>query len=126
MNPKKLQNVLSMTDGKRSDYLIRKVADFEEIFLIYESMNSMCSISVNGQECIPVFPEHEFAENFKNLSPQFKKIKKLPLDDFFEWLDKHDSDERLFAVFPDNNLNASIVSASDLKDSLLEECEQYE
>ena len=126
MNPKKLQNVLMMTDGKRLDYLIRKVADFEEIFLIYEAMNSMCTITVNGQECIPVFPEREFAENFKNLNPQYKKVKNLPLNDFFEWLDKSNSGEMRFAVFPDNELNASIVSASDLKDSLLEECEQYE
>ncbi len=114
-----------MADGERSDYLIRKVADFEEIFLIYETMNSMCTITVNGQKCIPVFPEREFAENFKNISPQYKKVKNLPLNDFIEWLDKPNSGEMRFAVFPDNESNASIVSASDLKDRLLEECEQY-
>ena len=126
MNPKKIENILRLSDQERSDYLIRKVADFEEIYMIYESMDAMCSISVNGQECIPVFPELEFAENFKNISPKYKKVKILPLNTFFEWLDKPSSGEMQFAVFPDNKLNAAIVSASDLKDSLLEECEQYE
>ena len=126
MNPKKIENILRMSDQERSDYLIRKVADFEEIYLIYESMDAMCSISVNGQECIPVFPEREFAENFKDISPKYKKVKILPLNTFFEWLDKSISSEMQFAVFPDNQLNTVILSASDLKESLLEECEQYE
>ena len=125
MNPKKIENILRLSDQERSDYLIRKVADFEKIYLIYESMDAMCSISVNGQECIPVFPEREFTENFKNISPKYK-VKIFPLNTFFEWLDKHSSGEMQFAVFPDNKLNAAIVSASDLKVSLLEECEQYE
>ncbi|WP_296315538.1 DUF2750 domain-containing protein [Winogradskyella sp. UBA3174] len=124
MNSKKIENILSLNNKERYDYLIRKVSDFEQIYLILGSLNQMTDI--NGQECFPVFPEKEFAEIIISHIPNGKKIKKYDLNEFIQWISKFNSNEYKFLVFPDENINALIKSPLEFKNDLIEECKQYE
>ena len=62
MNEKKYQNIIKLNSAERYDYLVRKVADFQSIFLIYEKFWQMSTSNIQGTECILVFPEKDFAQ----------------------------------------------------------------
>lgn len=125
MHEKKFENIMKLSNLERYEYLIRKVADFEEIYLIYGNLAEMYIANINGVDCPLVFPEKGFAEIFtsKNFN---SKVRKVDLYQFLDWLGKDEEDSLKIAVFPDINNNASIVNASKLRADLLEECKQYE
>jgi len=126
MNSRKIENILSLNDQERYDYLIRKVSDFEQIFLLLGTLNQMIDININGQKCFPVFPEQEFAEKISSYIPDCKKVKKYDLYEFIQWIKKFSSNEYKFIVFPDEKLNALIKDSIEFKNDLINECEQYE
>lgn len=125
MHDKKFENIMKFNNLGRYEYLIRKVADFEEIYLILGSFSEMFISNITGVDCSLVFPEKEFAEIFISQNSHCK-VKKMDLYQFLDWLEKDDEDRLNFAVFPDMQKNANIVSASKLRMDLIEECKQYE
>ena len=125
MNEKKYQNIIKLNNAERYDYLIRKVADFETIFLIYGKFWQMSTSNIQGTKCIIVFPEKDFAQEHIKLEKS-KSVKKKDLYKFINWLEKDKSNELNLAVFPNQNNEARIVKSSELKNDLLKECEQYE
>ena len=125
MNSKKYENIIKMNKSARYDYLVRKVADFEEIYLIFGSHNEMYTEILNGEESILVFPEKEFAQMFVDQNPS-GRIKEMDIYKFVEWLDR-DSDEKIkIAVFLNDQKDAKIVNSAELKADLAEELEQYQ
>jgi hypothetical protein len=125
MNEKKYQNIIKLNNAERYDYLVRKVADFETIFLIYGKFWQMSTSNIQGTECILVFPEKDFAQEHIKLEKS-KSVKKKDLYKFINWLEKDKSNELNLAIFPNHNNEARIVNSSELKNDLLKECEQYE
>ena len=93
MNTKKLENVLKLDSKDRYGYLIRKVADFQTIFLICDSFGGLITIGDNSSKCIPVWPEKEFAELFLTDDWSKYKVKSFDLDKFLIWLDKPTSEK---------------------------------
>lgn len=125
MNQKKYQNIIQLSNAERYEYLVRKVADFETIYLIYERFWQISTFNINGTECILVFPEKDFAEQYIKLEPS-KSVKKKGLNKFIHWLEKDKSNKLNLAVFPNQQNEVKIVNASEFKNDLLKECEQYE
>ncbi len=125
MHKKKYQNIIELNNAERYDYLVRKVADFENIYLIYGKFWQMSTSNINGIECVLVFPEKNFAERHIKLEKS-KSVKKMDLYKFINWLEKDKSDELNLAVFPNQQNEVKIVNSSQLKIDLLKECEQYE
>lgn len=125
MNEKKYQNIIELNNEERYGYLVRKVADFETLFLIYGKFWQTNKSNINGIECVLIFPEKNFAEkHIKSEKP--KSVKKKDLYKFINWLEKDKSNELNLAVFPNLKNEARIVNSSELKNDLLKECEQYE
>lgn len=124
MHQEKYQNIIQLNDIERYNYLVRKVADFETIHLIYGKSWQMSTSNINGFECVLLFPEREFAEMYIK-SDNSKVVKKRKLYKFIDWLEKDKSNEFNLAVFPNEHNEAKIVSSSKLKNDLQEECEQY-
>ncbi|MGY3795152.1 DUF2750 domain-containing protein [uncultured Aquimarina sp.] len=125
MNQKKYQNIIQSSNDERYEYLVRKVADFETIYLIYGRFWQIGTFNINGAECILVFPEKDFAEQHIK-SEESKSVKKKSLNKFIHWLEKDKSNKLNLAVFPNQQNEVKIVSASEFKNDLLKECEQYE
>ena len=125
MNEKKYQNIIKLNNVERCDYLVRKVADFETIFLIYRKFWQMSTSNIQGTECIIVFPEKDFAQEHIKLEKS-RRVKKKDLYKFINWLEKDKSNELNLAVFPNQNNEARIMKSSELKNDLMKECEQYE
>jgi hypothetical protein len=126
MNQQKINNIFALDSKERYGYLLRKVADFETIYLIVDNENKYVMIGSNDLSVIPVWPEKEFAELF--LADNWKEYKVVEYDihDFMEWLTDLEKEKVDLAGFPNLDFNTVHISAEDMKNHLLFELSQYE
>ena len=125
MHEKKYQNIIQLSNEERYGYLVRKVADFETIYLIHDNFWKISRYRINGIECIKVFPEKEFGMIHVS-SEKSKKVKKKNLYKFIKWIEKDHNASLNLAVFPNNENEVKIIKGIELKNDILEECKQYE
>ena len=126
MNQQKIDNIFALDSKERYGYLLRKVADFERIYLIADNENKYVMIGSNDLSVIPVWPEKEFAKLFLTDSWKNYNVVEYDIHDFIDWLTDLEKDNVEFAGFPNSDFNTVHVSAIDMKDHLLFELSQYE
>jgi hypothetical protein len=126
MNNNKIKNVFGLESSERYGYLLRKVADFELIYLIADIEDNYVMIGSDDVSVLPVWPEKEFAELFLTDDWKNYKLVEYPLVDFMAWLDELEDDKVELAGFPNLDFNTVHVSAIDMKNHLLYEISQYE
>ena len=126
MNQQKINNIFALDSKERYGYLLRKVADFETIYMIAENENKYVMIGSNDLSVIPVWPEKEFAELFLTDDWKNYKVVEYNIHDFMEWLTDLEKEKVDLAGFPNSDLNTVHVSAVDMKNHLLFELSQYE
>ncbi len=121
----KAANVINLPAPERYSYFIRKVADFEEVWGLYNE--GWALLEDKGDRMLAFWPEAEFAELctsdvWKNYTP-----KKISIDDFTEkWLEGMKKDGTDAVIFLTPGQKGIIVSAQQLLDDLKEELAQYE
>ncbi len=126
MSNKKIENVLNLKPSDRYGYLIRKVADFEQIFLISDKNGDYVTCGNDETECIPVWPELEFAKEFLNANWKDFNVVLLELNPFLKWLDRLEIEGYLIGGFPNREFNSIVVKPTEMKNHLIYEIEQYE
>ncbi len=126
MNTQKFEKVIGLSAKERYGYLIRRAADFEQVFSIADEFGELVTLSDEELESIPVWPEPEFAEAF--IIDEWKgfNIKKIDLDRFYMLLESLEKDGTYVSGFPNKELNAVVVQPSEIKSHLIFECQQYE
>jgi hypothetical protein len=120
MHPEKLKNVLALPATERYGYLIRTVADSEEIWLIQDEGKTL-TVGDAQDVALPVFPEKEFAEMLLSDDWQNCDVSCISIYEFLDGLDDLQKQQIKLAGFPNSNLNAVMVSAEEMKDHLLYE-----
>ena len=108
------------------ELLIKKVADFEQVFLISDKKNNYVTLGTENEMVIPIWPELEFANDLINIEWQDCIVKKLSLDEFLSWMDELETENYLIGGFPNQKLNSVVVKPIEIKNHLLFECNQYE
>ncbi|WP_276166488.1 DUF2750 domain-containing protein [Zobellia alginiliquefaciens] len=126
MNHQKIENVFNLKPSERYGFLVRKVADFEQVFLISDKNGDYVTCSNGETECIPVWPEMEFAMEFLNSDWIDHNVVRVELSPFLEWLDKLEQENYLIGAFPNRVFDAIVIKPSEMKSHLIFECEQYE
>ena len=126
MNQQKINNIFALDSKERYGYLLRKVADFETIYLIADNEDKYVMIGSNDLSVIPVWPEKEFAELFLTDDWKNYKVVEYNIHDFMEWLTDLEKENVDLAGFPNSDFNTVHVSAVDMKNHLLFELSQYE
>lgn len=128
MHKSKIKNILSLSAIERYNYMIRKVADFEEIWFVSKSKDVAQTLILNeGVESVAIWPEKEFADlvikeqNWEKCSAQ-----SINIYEFLEWLDQFNIEKMKVAAFPLPNLDSIEVDPLEIKRDLIEECSQYE
>lgn len=123
-HPKKIQNVISLTQQERYDYFVRKTADSMVVWgLFHEGWATS-----NGQEIsIPFWPEECFAQmcatdEWSNLTARSIETKMF-ID---SWLPGMERDNRTCLIFPTPEDKGLITSARTLLTDLNNEISQYE
>lgn len=125
MHQDKINNVKQLSPQERYGYLIRKVADSEEVWLIHENGKYVTLGDSSEDVSIPVWPEKEFAELMLNDYWKDYSTECLDVHDFIDWLDDLEGGIKI-AGFPMDNLNAVVVTSDEMKNHLLYELQRYE
>jgi hypothetical protein len=126
MHPDKQINILNLSPQDRYRYFIRKVADFEEVWLIHENGQYVTLGDKEEQIAIPVWPEKEFAELMLTDDWKTYTVENMDVHDFVEWLDTLEEEGNKVAGFPDIELKGVVVTADEMKNHLIYELQQYE
>lgn len=126
MNQQKINNIFALESKERYGYLLRKVADFEIIYLISDNEDKYVMIGSDGVSVLPVWPEKEFAELFLTDDWKSYKVVEYNIHDFMDWLVDLEKEKVDLAGFPNSEFNTVHVTAVDMKNHLLFELSQYE
>jgi len=120
---------VSLLDGsKRYTYFIKKVADWEEAWGLYDD-GWLMSGDDEGNRAFPVWPAAEYASACAVQEWENAKPKSISLDELMEEVLPSLSEEGLFvSVFlvPSEGLVAANVLPSKLLKDLHQECALYE
>jgi hypothetical protein len=126
MNQQKLNNIFALESKERYGYLLRKVADFETIYLITDKDDQFVYIGSTNASVLPVWPEKEFAALFLTDTWKDCKVVEYNIHDFIDWLNELEKEKIDLAGFPNLGFNTIQVSAIDMKNHLIFELSQYE
>ena len=126
MHPEKLRNVTALNPQDRYGYLIRTLADSEEVWLLQDGGRFSTVGDEDDRIAIPVWPEKAFAELL--LSDDWADYTAQPMQvaAFIEWLDHLAEEGISIAGFPVEGQTTEMVSAQEMKQHLLFEMQQYE
>ncbi|MCP5024613.1 MAG: DUF2750 domain-containing protein [bacterium] len=126
MHPEKLKRALAQLGDERFDYLVRKVADFEEIWCLANEGWASCADD-SGQVAVPMWSEADFAAVCATGDWEGMRPKPIELVDFLDnWVPGMMRDNCMVAVFPTPSGRGVLVEASHLGEALEEEKKQYE
>lgn len=126
MHSSKMDNILNLSAEDRYGYFIRKVADFEEVWLIKDQDGYAIFGDQENKTTIGVFPEKEFAVLFLTDTWSNCVLESKDLNVFMEWLDKLENDKIQIAGFPNKDLKTIVVEPKEMKSHLLFELQQYD
>lgn len=121
---KEINAVIRLSGQKRYEYFIKKVADNEEVWGLYNNGWAMTEDS-KGNQLIPFWPKIEYAnlcaiEDWEDYNP-----KSIDLDDFInKWIPGMRNDGIKISVFWYNN-DSVAVNPERLLSDLEEELENY-
>lgn len=124
MNPKEFESVINQSPNIRYEYFIKKVADFEEVWGLYND-GWATSQDDEGNMLIPFFPKKEFAEYCAINEWNVFKATSIDLDEFIDgWLEGMCEDGIKPSIFPTHK-DSALVEISVLLKDLRNEIEKY-
>ena len=126
MNLKKIDSILKLSSEERYAYFIRKVADFEEVWGLYDNGWALMGDDEKN-EVFPFWPEFEFAQLCARDKWTSYKPKSIDVYSFLEkWLTGMQRENKNIGVFYIPQGKGIIISAKKLEVDLKEELSQYE
>ncbi|MGD6968578.1 DUF2750 domain-containing protein [Rossellomorea vietnamensis] len=124
MDKKEFDSVSRLPAGIRYEYFIKKVADHEEVWGLYNEVWATAHDEV-GKELIPFFPRREFAETCAKDKWMGYQAKSIKLNDFVdEWLAGMKEEGIRLSIFPAGE-DTAVVEIEVLLKDLEAELENY-
>ncbi len=103
----------------RYDYFVEKVIAGGEVWSLESDEGWVVMTSDEGEECLPVWPHQDFAAEWASGEWADCKPAAVALRDWIErWTPGMTKDGTLLAVFPDDNSEGTIVTPTELLQSL--------
>ncbi|PCE29565.1 DUF2750 domain-containing protein [Burkholderia ubonensis] len=125
MHPSKLDNILKLDTHARVDYFVRKVADFEVVWGLFDE--GWACARHGGATVMPFWPEAAFAGRCAEGAWSGFRPSAIALADFLSrWLPGMARDGRLCAVFPVPGQAGPPMQPPDLLERIAREARQYE
>ena len=124
MNQKELDSIIKQPPNIRYEYFIRKVADYEEVWGLYDDGWATAQDD-DGNMLFPFFPRKEFAEYYAVNEWNNFKAEPIDLNEFIEnWLVGMRKDRVKPSIFPINE-DSVMVEIDVLLRDLNSELENY-
>lgn len=125
MSDKEIINVVNQSPSIRYEYFIKKVADNEQLWGLYNNGWAMAE-DENHQKYMPFWPKSEFAEACANGIWEGYSPKLIKLSDFInKWIPGMKNGDVKISVFYIPNNSGVIVSHDQLLENLETELENY-
>ncbi|MBU6956900.1 DUF2750 domain-containing protein [Pseudomonas sp. CVAP len=122
---KKIENVLRLAPQERYDYFIRKVADVEVVWALFD--NGWATAESGKITAVPFWPEEGFATLCASAEWNGFTAKPIELNDFLmRWLPGMQGDGRICQIFSTPDEQGLLVPPEDLLGVIKQELEQYE
>jgi len=122
---KKTENVLRLDAQSRCEYLVRKVADFEVVWSLFDK--GWATARTGAATVVLFWTEEGFAKLCATDEWQGFRPKAIPLDDFLErWLPGMANDQRFCSVFAAPSDHGTLMLPMDLEKLIRRELEQCE
>ncbi|WLR57507.1 DUF2750 domain-containing protein [Mesobacillus subterraneus] len=124
MNLREFEAVISQPAVIRYEYFIKKTADYEEVWGLY-NVGWATAQDDMGNTLIPFFPNAKFAETFAKKEWEGFRAKSIDLVHFLEkWLPGMKSDGIKPSIFP-TNTDSVVLEVDTLREALEAELEKY-
>ncbi|MBE3025617.1 DUF2750 domain-containing protein [Janthinobacterium sp. GW458P] len=125
MHPEKFKQVLGLPSAERHAYLVRKVADTQEVWGLYH--DGWATAHAHGKVAIPFWPEAAFAQACASGGWELFQPRAIALGELLtRWLPGMAINGQLASVFPAPQGAGAIAAPADLLRDLQREAEQYE
>jgi hypothetical protein len=125
INRNKANNIMSSSAEERYNYFIRKVADFQEVWGLYNEGWAMLADN-KEQTIIPFWPEEAFAKLCVGGAWENYEPKKIELNIFLEkWLPGMRNDGKFVGIFYNTDGKGIVVQPDKLLENIQEELDQY-
>lgn len=123
---KEIESVIQLEPFKRYQYSIKKIVDFEEIWLL--TSDDKLSISeIEDKSVIPIWPLKEYVLSNMKEGWEDCQLRCIDLTEFDEKiLPFIEKEELLIDIFPVNGISGFIVSIKELLRDLRDEMAKYE
>ena len=120
-----LRLAAELSDEERYDYTVRQIARNRAAWLLADGDGGGISMELGGKECICIWPEACYAEQFAQ-GEEGVKPKRMDLDDLLDVLEEMQSEEETaFAVFPTMK-DVYVAPTDTFYEDLCEQAEQEE
>ena len=120
-----LRLAAELSDEERYDYTVRQIARNRAAWLLADGDGGGISMELGGKECICIWPEACYAEQFAQ-GEEGVTPKRMDLDDLLDVLEEMQSEEETaFAVFPTMK-DVYVAPTDTCYDDLCEQAEQEE
>jgi uncharacterized protein DUF2750 len=127
VHPKELIAVQALAPEKRYEYLINKIADWEEVWSIGDDDGWVLLGDETGTELIPIWPAEAFATACCVLEWQNEMAKSISVSDWMnKWTPEMIADGRKVAVFPLPNHKGMIVEPARLAGDIQEWLDEFD
>ncbi len=126
MHPKHFSSVASLPPRERYDYFIKKVADWGELWGLFD--NGWATLADNEEkECMPVWPHEEFARHYATGDWQRFVPRRIELQEWIsKWTQRLTDDLRKVAIFPVPAGKCTTAAPDRLRHDLEEELDKFE
>ena len=126
LNGKEFERVLQLPAQKRYEYFIKKVADWREMWSLWDDGWVLMG-DKNGDEMVPVWPHPLFAGTLAVGDWLGYSPRRIALEEWLtRWTDGMEQDRRAVAVFPVLEGQTTPATPLKLKSDLELELKQYE
>jgi len=112
------KDILNLAADKRLKYLLKTVTQQQEIWILIDDIGCVM-LNSDEEDCVPVWPNKEFAEAWATGEWQHCHAEKLTLDKWFDrWTPGLLEDELSVAIFPNQSEEGIILFADEFADEL--------
>jgi len=127
MHDEEFRSVMCLTGPERYSYCVKKVADFEEIWGLWNAAGWAVAGNKRQDELVPVWPHSRFAAACASEAWSGYEPKAIGIHTWLErWVPGMLEDQRLVAVFPTPSGQGVLVSPDRFGEDLLQELSLYE
>ncbi len=96
----RINEILKFDAEQRLKYLLKQITSNKQVWLLTDEYGSVM-LTTDEEDCIPVWPNKEFAQQWATGEWEGFEAKAIPLDDWYKkWTRGLETDELSVVVFP--------------------------